>query len=454
MEITLYNFTKRENSTKTPEAGYHYHTEVSGSIKEACSVTSPIITFQYRVYDWDLTGFNYAYIPNFKRYYFVKDWTFVNGLWELSLEIDVLASWASRIKSSTQYVVRSASSSDGDVIDTYYPAKTNVYQVSTGLKLFPTNNLTEGTIIIGILGGSGQLGVTYRSMTLTTFAELMKRLTNSDYMGITEISDELAKGLINPFQYLTKAFYLPVLNRDVDGRLMGTSVGWWDLKLTTSRVKEDQILKLENYLTIPKHPQSARGSYLNSSAYTRHTLYFPPFGMLQLDADAMQDASKLWLTVLIDILTGDGYLKVWADNTVINSAIANVATPIPLAQVSSDIIGAATSVASGIQSAVAGDFGSVIGNIGNAVNSAIPKAEIRGSQGGFGTYKENATLVSEFYQIADEDNEHRGRPLCKKVQLNSLQGYTQVLDADISITGTTTEQTAIKAYMEGGFYLE
>lgn len=64
-------------------------------------------------------------------------------------------------------------------------------------------------------------------------------------------------------------------------------------------------------------------------------------------------------------------------------------------------------------------------------------------------------IVGKFLTLVDEDLSHRGRPLCTTVQLNTLSGFIQVADGDISIAGvTTSEQSAIIAFLTSGFFYE
>ena len=68
--------------------------------------------------------------------------------------------------------------------------------------------------------------------------------------------------------------------------------------------------------------------------------------------------------------------------------------------------------------------------------------------------KQNIILKSEFYSIADEDNEDRGRPYCKKVELSTLPGYQVIADPDLAIAGTSEENRMVKGYLEAGYFYE
>ena len=95
MQIDFYiNFTKRKNSTKIPtETGVVVKHTLTGYLKEPCSVMNPVINIQDIPIQNSPSVMTYAYISVFERYYFVKDWTWNDGLWAVSLEEDVLATW-------------------------------------------------------------------------------------------------------------------------------------------------------------------------------------------------------------------------------------------------------------------------------------------------------------------------------------------------------------------------
>ena len=63
---------------------------LNGNLRDECSITSPSILVEAT----SLVDYNYCYIPEFKRYYFISDITSVrNNLWRVSLKCDVLESF-------------------------------------------------------------------------------------------------------------------------------------------------------------------------------------------------------------------------------------------------------------------------------------------------------------------------------------------------------------------------
>lgn len=103
MTINLYNTNSPKNKiTKSLTAV----DTLTGTLREESSVISPVITIERS----SPTGFNYAYIPEFGRYYFVEDIDVIrNKLLRLHLRVDPLMSFANEIKANTAIVRKSAS---------------------------------------------------------------------------------------------------------------------------------------------------------------------------------------------------------------------------------------------------------------------------------------------------------------------------------------------------------
>lgn len=95
MEITLYKTSEENNKIdKTLSEPYN----MTGSLRNESSVIRPSILVEIE----NPTKYNYMYIPDFGRYYFIKEMTSVRtNLWRLDCEVDVLKSYANEIKTLT-----------------------------------------------------------------------------------------------------------------------------------------------------------------------------------------------------------------------------------------------------------------------------------------------------------------------------------------------------------------
>lgn len=79
---------------------------VTGNLLENTSITDPTITFEFD----GVPVFNYIHIPDFSRYYYVRDITNLSSkLWQVSLHVDVLHSFQNGIMSSPCIIAKTAS---------------------------------------------------------------------------------------------------------------------------------------------------------------------------------------------------------------------------------------------------------------------------------------------------------------------------------------------------------
>lgn len=101
MNVTFYNATfNRKRVVKTLPSG----TTIAVSIKDICDLHDPVLRL---VHDDSHMSFNYAYIPDFGRYYSV-DPPEIDGKEDVFyLHVDTLMSFANDIKNSKGIATRS-----------------------------------------------------------------------------------------------------------------------------------------------------------------------------------------------------------------------------------------------------------------------------------------------------------------------------------------------------------
>lgn len=93
MTILLYNSTAELN-VLNKSGNLTLVTTLTGTLREGCNVRDPQILVELN----SIPNFNYAYIPELSRYYFVRDIDNVNNkLWILKLHVDVLMTYRTNI---------------------------------------------------------------------------------------------------------------------------------------------------------------------------------------------------------------------------------------------------------------------------------------------------------------------------------------------------------------------
>lgn len=457
IDVNFYTFNKKPNSTKKPN---EVATTYKCNLIEPTSFISPDIAL---VVPAKPTAFNYAYIPEFSRYYFVNDWEYSAGLWRASLSVDVMASYKEYIGSQQQYILRCSAASDGDIVDTLYPTKNSpttqfTYSEDIGGDNPFKSNFGEGVYIVGIINSdSGAIGcVSYYVFTNSQFRAFCNNLMGTSgwaYEGIEEIGEELTRILFNPFQYVASCIWLPVSSVSTGGSVGEIPYGWWTLPVSAARFGGSPRLASAVF-TIPKHPQNERGHYLNGAPFSRYMLSWPCFGQFALDPDIMGISEKLYAQCFIDPVSGLATLNIFTDKQSIITTQSQVGVPIQIAQMATNYGGAALSTMSAIKSALGGHFLSALSSIGDAVSNAMPQLTTTGKNGGSGSFMFPPVLNTTFYTVVDDDNEHLGRPLCRDVAPSTIPGYILCDDVELEIPCTKSELDSIVEIMESGFYYE
>ena len=111
MQIKFYY-----NSSEKNKIGKLLSRELTmdGNLRDECSVINPTILVEHS----NLSNYNYVYIPEFKRYYFITEMTIVrNNLLRISLKVDVLESFKSDILNLSCIVDKQQYENYGNNID-------------------------------------------------------------------------------------------------------------------------------------------------------------------------------------------------------------------------------------------------------------------------------------------------------------------------------------------------
>ena len=145
MEITLY--TNQSEKNKLDKLLITPYT-LTGTLKQECSILNPV----FMIEDENPTGYNYAYIPEFGRYYFISDMVSVrNNLWRIHLAVDVLMSFKDYILNVPVIL------SDTETTGSEFYLSGNVWKSKvkelTDIINFPSGLNTNGEFILITAGG-------------------------------------------------------------------------------------------------------------------------------------------------------------------------------------------------------------------------------------------------------------------------------------------------------------
>lgn len=461
--INCYNFSKKENSTARPSgSGKAY----SCAVKTGSSIISPVI----EISETSLPSYNYAYISNFKRYYFITNIVYDRGIWVLSLTVDVMATYRPGIGGTSGYITRSSRRSQSSIIDTLYPVTGDSEIVVRTIENGDSISWEDGTIVVSVLNGHGTTGTTAYVFEPSEFKKfingLMGPLADTSKSIWDNVEQSIKVTTYEPLRYVNGAWWFP--------HGFDTSIPVIALQLGNYRAEGFSCAPLMNHaspyhksynVNVPKHPQAAeRGSYMNLSPFTEYELQIAPFGTLKLDTTALMDSNTINIDILPDPYTGLARMIATASN---GFTLADIATqwgvPIKISSYGNlstgNILQTAAGVGGAIIGGIAGDMQALTGGIASSFKGVSDIArgsfDTVGSTGAIIDHQTDKKLYSRFFYASPEDNGNNGRPYCYNNTPANLGGYMQMQKGLFtSDTATQTEINSVNAFMEGGFYYE
>lgn len=146
LTVTLYNNgSPVEKIGKTLTNG----SDFSCLLKDATSILRPTIEVSSSS---NLSGFNYMYISDFSRYYFIDDIVSThNNRWEISAHVDVLETYKTAILANTAVIKRQESQYNLYLDDPDFMSY-NYDRIQT-IK-FPTNNFAKLLKYVLVVNGA------------------------------------------------------------------------------------------------------------------------------------------------------------------------------------------------------------------------------------------------------------------------------------------------------------
>ena len=145
MNIQLCSNTSEKNKiNKTITTGIM----LSGSLRNESNVVNPSIIINID----NPTIYNYAYIPEFNRYYFITNYISLRtGMWQINLKSDVLMSFKDSILSSEVLINKTETIGKNNYLSG--SNWVNNCKTKTDILTFPNGLLDDGKYILITAGG-------------------------------------------------------------------------------------------------------------------------------------------------------------------------------------------------------------------------------------------------------------------------------------------------------------
>lgn len=465
--------SKKENSTKQRTMS----TTHNCLLKNGCSLLYPTLLLELDTDTFPTyTGFK---IEN--RYYSTTDIKSVRqNLFEISGKVDVLASYKSEILASSQLVSRQQNTYSPLLADKLYPSYNKIDTEQISLNLTPALS-SDGVYVVGIINPDAKNGVSYYTLGETSFRQLMSFLFSDVWLPsqtAAEITQDLQKELINPFQYIVSCTWYPF--SQFAGDLANIKFGFWDTAdysggpIRAGLLSESQrIYSFECTGNMPRHPQaSTHGINMNGSPYTRYSLECWCFGSIAIDPLPFVQNNAFACEIDVDVFTGSAILYLNDANGVRQiKESASFGCPIQISQAVTDPIKNGAGIAGAGLGAIAatGLFGiaapvalstQIAGVAGmgagimTALEACFPQVQSKGSIGSKISFMWTPRIQASYFKLPDLAPDRVGRPLMSEVTLSSLSGYTVCVNPAIDLSATDPEEQEVINYMSNGFYIE
>lgn len=477
MEAWFAAIGKRRNSTYTlPVTSYEDELKFDVILKDNTNVQNPVISLIWSNTKYTPQQMNYVFIPLFGRSYFVENVTFERNRMFFTLRTDVLAAFWGQLKKSKQYVIRSASKYNPRIIDTTLPilasGEKQTYEIdNTGYVTI----MSEGWYVVGIIGTEGNAvgAISYYVMSQTQFTYFRsKLLTDYSYMGVsaTEISAELLKAIVNPFQYIVSCRWYPIKPPTLD-TLVTVKVSGWELTGTSARLLSPSAVATKSFYCGTGYIK--QDEWKNCYPYRQMSINLAPWGYFQVDTTALTKYGEtIKILAYIDFTTGGSiaYYLCGAEAIkyhVLGVREAQFGVDIQLAQTGygQDVITIAGSVAAGVGGVGAAIFGDAkalntisdsINNIATSVSDGFGSVSSLSANASLAKYAMPQYVDVVYTYTAKQNTAINGRPLCETVTLEDLSGYTLVNNPDTSAVTNCygEERDELTRYMQTGFYIE
>lgn len=465
MQIELYSFSKRKNSTKKPTSS---GTVVSCVFKEETSVMSP----SFELSSGSPIGYNY--LKAWTNYYYITDCTFVtNGTWRISCRLDSLATYEATIKGMSAFI-EYTDTYDARIFDPRLAKKINATEISESAALPFWNPV--GYCVVCVIGNGtcGMYALTKsqvnnmmnncinwwsqfeQSYSWTTFEEAIKNTCALLITGDAAANIKYCKWIpANAPGGTSKALY----------------AGLYDLNTTGTQMDFDETDTGFITINVP-HPSNVM---LRTSNTCEYTMYLPCVGNVAFSADVLADESTLTIEYALSNATGDIAYKIQTGSgKTIGCYGANISCDIPIGSSGVSASSVLTTALAG-GAVLAGGVGAIAGagsvagaaKAGLVTTAKTASAGLLGIQstsacvGGVGSVAGceigmNVHLTCSYWDVSDSGSSLTGligNPYYK-VDTIGNHGYVACSGASIDAIAYDDITDEINAYLRSGIYVE
>lgn len=353
MNITFYNNSSEE---KKVDKVLTNATTISGDPVTPIDMINPTVRIAYASFP----HFNYAYIADFARYYYVtKKTCSVEGMWDVSLTEDTLMSWKAEIRANTAFVLRNQYTYNSKLVNNTIAKNTNrlittetsatpiIYQVGgyypwTSYSSYISSGSTSPHFILVLSPAVIQSALIpiqrppKHGLLYSITGPLGQQVLNAEF----EVAQILEKGL-SLSDFIHEFYYFPIMPQSQHMTALtqiSFKKSWLDMLSQNNFIsdlfelnyapqtnpfyymgnEDDYIVKSRWVIPLTDNSPS-NAKFLNASPFTKFILHFLPFPDVQLDPSMFMTSTGTYypgigVEVTADFRTGHAVLSVATGN--------------------------------------------------------------------------------------------------------------------------------------------
>ena len=516
LEIYLYHFSKRENSTKRPDGNGRQMVVVWN---QPFDVVNPTI----RVKNAEISNYNFAYIPVFGRYYWLNTFSRMRNADEIEVECkcDVLATYRPNLLPQSFYIEYSQSNYNALYNDSRIAVMATLNRVENAVEMagISTNSCSQYYLEAVGTGSNGTFTNKYIVLPANVGLIAEKALTDPEvikgvYEGfvglmVQEDTGNWVDGLKNGMMSYVLQSALEMgsengLNADdlktVIGNVSGKLADWWSdvwsivqerwknpwdciVKIQGLAISSTQIFDMSGItnvmLGVTDCQVAARmlqntlsqeltttvaipwqySDFRNLEPYTQVSITLPNCSCVKLPADLLYGSTSIVARYRINATTGDvaGYLETNGGFKFADFSF-NIATPISVGYANDRAMGGLGYVFNAGQIAAGVATGNIEMGATGVQGLLTPKKYTASMHGTTQTcaLMDNMLRVEVAANNTENPNNllSMGRPCRQVLPLSSLSGYVKCANASADLPATYPELQEVNAYLNGGFYVE
>lgn len=467
-----YSFSKRHNSTAQPTGG----TLIDVQLKGGCDILAPVFILNYS----GIPTFNYMSFEG--RFYFVTGIKSIRqDLFEVSCEVDVLATWKAAITGSSQYVLY-YTHANTEIADRRLTPKTtqSTDSASGSFGFLGKNHCFILTVIgedetasfavtpsqIRDLYGTGNGSYVDRYESSINDLMVQHPVTGND---VKEVIIDFARWICDYLKTSAGAFnYAGTVSENIKSCIIlpvaaGAIGGTPNVNIKVGAILTgvDAFRISDRYITdtatvaIPWQASDWR----RLDPYHEIYLYIPALGLISLSASDLVGETSLTVKMTMDTLSGDAIFEVKSSTKCVYYANTNLATGYALGSSQTSPAGAMNALI-GVVGAAMGNPAAALGGALGVANSLKPTPTCIGSNSGGAILGIGADVVTCYTVFHDTNvspasvSAVKGTPYNGVLALSGVTGYVQCMDASVSGSMTDTERENINNLLNGGVYIE